>query len=131
MRNSSTGTVKKRVIKALRFCAVLLLIIVPITVSKVYAEPSTSNEERSRIIVSLGDSYASGEGIEPFYYQDYPVSKKVQEQDWLAHRSKKSWSGRLTLSGVRGTMAENRGTNWFFAASSGATTYHLPHTQRK
>lgn len=131
MRNSSTGTVKKRVIKALRFCAVLLLIIVPITVSKVYAEPSTSNEERSRIIVSLGDSYASGEGIEPFYYQDYPVSKKVQEQDWLAHRSKKSWSGRLTLSGVRGTMAENRGTNWFFAASSGATTYHLTHTQRK
>ncbi len=76
-----------------------------------------------RVIVSLGDSYSSGEGIEPFYGQDEKdLSKKINNFDWLAHRSQNAWSGMLTLPGVEGTMAENRGTHWYFAAVSGATT---------
>ena len=76
-----------------------------------------------RVIVSLGDSYSSGEGIEPFYGQDEKdLSKKVNNFDWLAHRSQNAWSGMLTLPGVEGTMAENRGTHWYFEAVSGATT---------
>lgn len=77
------------------------------------------------ILVSLGDSYSSGESIEPFYGQDAEFSVKCQNPDWIAHRSEKSWPGMLTLPGVNGTMNEHRGENWFFAAASGAETKHL------
>lgn len=85
----------------------------------------------SQIIVSLGDSYSSGEGIEPFYGQDETKAQRVNNDDWLAHRSKNSWSGMLTLPSVTGTMAENRDTHWFFAAVSGAVTNNLSNVQNK
>ena len=85
----------------------------------------TGGYKRSRIIVSLGDSYASGEGIEPFYGQNNPIQVKADDNDWLAHRSMKAWSGMLTLPTVDGPMSEHRGTNWYFVASSGATTEHI------
>ncbi|MBO7406902.1 MAG: hypothetical protein J6V14_04665, partial [Clostridia bacterium] len=88
-------------------------------------------EREGTVIVSLGDSYSSGEGIEKFYGQDKPYDEKKNDPDWLAHRSENSWSGMLTLPAVDGTMAENRGTNWFFVAASGATTYHLKNRQSK
>ena len=78
-------------------------------------------------MVSLGDSYSSGEGIEPFYDQDKKAKEKVKSPDWLAHRSTKSWPGRLKLQGM--TMSDYKGENWFFAAASGATTYNLNNTQ--
>ena len=78
-----------------------------------------------RVIVSLGDSYSSGEGIEPFYGQDAEMSVKCQNPDWLAHRSEKSWPGMLTLPGVDGPMRDHFGENWFFAAASGARSHHL------
>lgn len=90
------------------------------------AEPSKSD----RIIVSLGDSYSSGEGILPFYGQlddagnEAPLSARVSDPDWLAHRSTKAWPGLLTLPSV-GKMADNRDTHWFFVAASGAETKHL------
>lgn len=89
----------------------------------------------SKVIVSMGDSFSAGEGIEPFYgtkkigsiSPDYlekteNVSKKELKNDWLAHRSIYSWPGRLTLPGVKKQMAYNRNKNWFFVASSGAVT---------
>ena len=78
-----------------------------------------------RILVSLGDSFSSGEGIEPFYGQDAEASDKCRNPDWLAHRSEKCWPGMLTLPGVDGPLKEHRGENWFFAAASGAKTNHL------
>ncbi len=84
-----------------------------------------------KIIVSLGDSYSSGEGLPPFYGQDKAAAEKVSDPDWLAHRSAKSWPGRLKLKDVSGTMADHRGTNWYFAAASGATTEHLTQEQAK
>ena len=81
--------------------------------------------EGAAVIVSLGDSYASGEGNEPFYGQEAEMAVRCQDPDWLAHRSEKSWPGRLTLPAVDGPMREHRGENWFFAASSGAETKHL------
>lgn len=83
------------------------------------------------IIVSLGDSYSSGEGIEPFFGQDEEMSEKINNEDWLAHRSEKSWSSLLTLPGVDGTMYENKDEYWFFRAASGATTDNLPHLFHK
>lgn len=94
--------------------------------AEIFATELNSNSDR--IIVSLGDSYSSGEGIEPFYDQDLPIVERVKSKDWLAHRSTKAWGGMLTLPGVDGTMAENRAgsaPNWFFVAASGAETKHL------
>ncbi|MBO7406901.1 MAG: VWA domain-containing protein [Clostridia bacterium] len=88
-------------------------------------------EREGTVIVSLGDSYSAGEGIEKFYGQDEPYNKKKQNSDWLAHRSENSWPGMLRLPAVEGTMAENRGTNWFFVAVSGATTEHMKGHQYK
>ena len=90
-----------------------------------------------KIMVSLGDSYSSGEGIIDeqensfFYGQDKPVSEKINDPDWLAHRSEKSWPGMLKLSGVEGTMASKRNANWFFVAASGAETKDLKTKQVK
>ena len=100
----------KRIISLLLCCAVLLFMVRPVAAANASAE-DTAGEDR--VMVSIGDSYSSGEGIEPFYGQSKPAYEKVADQDWLAHRSEKSWSGRLTLNGVNGTMAENRGKNWF------------------
>ena len=79
----------------------------------------------SSVLVALGDSYTSGEGIEPFYGQNAPFSEKLKNPDWLAHRSEKSWPGMLRLPGVEGILADHPGENFFFAAASGAETKHL------
>jgi lysophospholipase L1-like esterase len=84
----------------------------------VYAEEI----EEHQIMVSLGDSYSSGEGIEPFYGQYNDKSEKVKNPDWLAHRSKYSWPGMLTLPRNEGTMNDNKDEYWFFEAASGAVT---------
>ena len=77
------------------------------------------------VIVSLGDSYSSGEGIEPFYGQEADMAARCQDPDWLGHRSEKSWPGALTLPAVDGPMRDHRGENWFFAAVSGAAAPDL------
>ena len=109
---------------------------------------TAEDRESDRIIVSLGDSYSSGEGIEPFYGQlksdlvdsgDYmglyneaetvSQDQKVNDSDWIAHRSQYAWSGMLYLPGVEGNMAENRGVHWFFSAASGAETKHIKYLE--
>lgn len=85
------------------------------------------DKRRDRIVVSLGDSYSSGEGIAPYYGQG---DRKSHNYDWLAHRSEKSWPGLLVLSDL-GKMADHKDDRWFFAAGSGATTRHLRARQEK
>ena len=84
------------------------------------------------VVVSLGDSYSSGEGVEPFFGQ-YDETPELND-DWLAHRSELCWSGKLRVPGPDGediTLSENRNSddnpdgNWYFVASSGAETRHL------
>ena len=86
---------------------------------------SAGADESTRVIVSLGDSYSCGEGVEPFYGQEEEMAVKCQNPDWLAHRSPAAWPGLLTLPGVDGPMKDHRGENWFFVAASGAMTDHL------
>jgi len=98
---------------------------------RAYAANGSTAPDRDRIIVSLGDSYSSGEGNDPFYGEDdfremmesgrQPSS--WEDYDFLAHRSTIAWPGQLKLDGVE--MKKKRGTQWFFAASSGAQTYDL------
>lgn len=105
------------------------------------------------IMVSMGDSYSAGEGIEDFYGFDWvwsqletqnrygfpydfnkDPSKKYLYHDWLAHRSEKSWSGQLELKGLDNAMKEyktnpgeqnGRSGQWYFVAASGAETKHF------
>ena len=120
-------TRKTKFICTLLCCAVFVSLLLPFLGDFTVK----ADEEKNMIMVSLGDSFSSGEGIEPFYGQDLSNYSKVRNQDWLAHRSKSSWSGMLKLPGVEGTMSENRGDNWFFVATSGAETKHLKNSFEK
>ena len=108
------------------FIPIALLCLICFTNKMVLAE-----EIGIEIMVSLGDSYASGEGIEPFYGQGKPVEQKIKDSDWLAHRSQNSWSSMLRLSKNDGTMAYYKDGYWVFAASSGAETKHFKEGQEK
>ena len=110
---------------ALLLCAVLLL---PLMCFGTDAQAAAVPKAHGTIIVSLGDSYSSGEGMEPFYGQDKDMSERCSDRDWLAHRSEKSWPGMLTLPMVDGMMREHRNVNWYFAAASGAETKHINRT---
>ena len=93
------------------------------------------------IVVSLGDSYASGEGNEPFYGQDKPLDQKVKDKNWLAHRSEISWSGQLMIPGLEHPLSYYRWDDeycgsgpecrWYFVASSGATTADIISKEQK
>ena len=121
--------------------SVLLAItfIIPNFPVNVYAENNNSDPV---IVVSLGDSYSSGEGIEPFYGQEKPLDEKVKDLNWLAHRSQKSWPSLLKIPGMdKGdvignynveTASESSEYQWYFAAASGAETKHFSkEMQRK
>lgn len=115
--------------KAICIVTVLLLFVVSVADGKGTVS-FADKTDGSKIIVSLGDSYASGEGVEPFYDQDDPY-KQYNSLDWMAHRSEKSWSGQLTLPSVNGPMSKHKDENWFFVAASGATTEHMKGEQLK
>lgn len=102
------------------------------------------------VIVALGDSYSSGEGIEPFYDQNLPFDRKSKSESWLAHRSILGWPGRLEATGLDGirhrmttVSAGNLNSvddvlshyandeNFHFVASSGAEVTHLYTGQEK
>ena len=55
-------------------------------------------------MVSLGDSYSSGEGIEPFYGQNESTADKVKNQGLASHMGLKKLA-RKTYSG---------GSKWFY-----------------
>ena len=107
-------------------CIMFLISFIPMTT--ICAEVDKTSD---RIIVSMGDSYSSGEGIDDFYDHNLPFAERIKSEDWLAHRSQNSWGGQLRLTNVDGTMAENRNTNWYFVASSGAETVHITGEQYK
>ena len=95
---------------------------------------NTSNND-TMVVVSLGDSYSSGEGMTPFYGSEKSLANKVKDEDWLAHRSKISWPGRLSFPrsvGINGTLKDynvkevtNAKCKWYFRAVSGAETKHI------
>lgn len=85
------------------------------------------------IVVSLGDSFSSGEGIEEFYDQDKELKDRVKSEDWLAHRSKESWPGLLRVPSMETdtTAKDYKDFYWYFEAVSGAVTANLLSTQEK
>ena len=83
------------------------------------------------VVVSLGDSYSSGEGNAPYFGQD--SKNKYENEDWLAHRSTNSWPSRLVVDGVelkdcncsQQTGGDDGAVQWFFYASSGAVAKNI------
>lgn len=124
---------------ALFLSLVMLLGLLPAPVRAEAAE-----DDRDLVIVSMGDSYSSGEGIEPFYHEKPSDLSNLSEllyytptEDWLAHRSTKAWGGQLVLGDI--LMSEHRydpldpvsDPHWFFVASSGAKSRHIEKPQLK
>lgn len=68
------------------------------------ASPAQATHE-DPIVVSLGDSYSSGEGNELYYNQIYP-GDKTKDYDWLAHRSMYSWPGQLVVPSEESPYAQ-------------------------
>ncbi len=123
----------KTIIKRALSLAMCVIISINLNATYVKAEESDFDENNDDpiIVVSLGDSYSSGEGIEPFYGQDKNTEDKVTDPDWLAHRSQESWPSKLRIQGLDGTLADHRDENWYFVAASGAVTDNLLKTQKK
>lgn len=130
----------KKKIKCLISVLLAMLQVLLCSMTSVYGDTVTSSN--TVIMVSLGDSYSSGEGIPPFYGQkiNASINEKVKDEDWLAHRSTKSWPSLLKIPGIFGTMKDynvkNTNTSmickWYFKASSGAETKHFnQETQSK
>lgn len=123
----------KKKIKCLISVLLAMLQVLLCSMTSVYGDTVTSSDPV--IMVSLGDSYSSGEGIPPFYGQKANASKKekAKDEDWLAHRSTKSWPSLLKIPGISGTMGNYKVGNihtpatceWYFKASSGAKTEHI------
>lgn len=117
----------------------LLIFLLVFTMIPLSLVVEAKDGKESKIIVSLGDSYSSGEGLGAYYGEELPLEIRVKYFDWLAHRSKESWPGRLTLPSVNGSMSANRGGcigerrfgNWYFAATSGAETKHMLQPYQK
>lgn len=117
----------------------IIATVVLISTVKINAGFTYANDNQDKVVVvSLGDSYSSGEGIEPFYGQEKSLKEKVKDENWLAHRSTKSWPSLLEISGIDGKMKDywSEDTNssvceWYFAAVSGAETKHFKDKQQK
>lgn len=93
---------------------------------EVYAKNELDNDF---VVVSLGDSYSSGEGIEPFYGQEKPIDEKINDFDWLSHRSQNSWPSMLIVNKKK--LSDGKDNYWHFVATSGATTKNLSKSFKK
>ena len=102
---------ERSLLKTLFACVLFLFILEGLIIP---AGSACASESGQPVVVSLGDSYSSGEGVEPFYEQENLLGK-FGEEDWLAHRSKKAWAGQLVINGTRLSDIKDRG--WYFAAA--------------
>ena len=84
---------------------------------------ATSRARERAVIVSMGDSYSSGEGIEPFIHQDWSWPDKVRDEDFMGHRSTKSWPLQLRVP--------NKDVTHYFVASTGAVTANIDQSEQK
>ena len=104
--------------------AAAILLALAVALAAFLAAPASAHAEAddgTPIVVSLGDSYSSGEGNEPFYSQD--SDDKYSIEDWYAHRSTLSWAGRLQVNGV--TLSDIKDEGWYFYATSGAVAANI------
>lgn len=82
-------------------CVLAVFVALIIAVAPAYADDDVEPEPEAvsdpPIVVTMGDSYAGGEGNEPYFGQDNTY--KYWNQDWVAHRSASCWSTQLVVGG--------------------------------
>ncbi len=118
--------------KKLKISVCMLLMVFAVNVCAPVVSVADDNSNKPRVVVSMGDSYSSGEGLDPFYGNSDPNSG-AEFTEWLAHQSKYSWPGMLELP--EGKLSDykaktypeytynpNEKIQWYFVASSGAET---------
>ena len=114
MKNNNIRLISRTLSIVLATC--LLIVGYPINVN------ADDNISDPVIMASLGDSYSSGEGIEPFYGQEQSLNDKVKNENWLAHRSQKSWPSLLQIPGLSGTMSNLTVDSQFLNNAIGASS---------
>ncbi len=114
-------------VKSLLLSLVTMFIVIIMMFPAVDIEVSAYNyEDDCRVIVSMGDSYSAGEGLGDYYGEELPESQRMYDQDFLSHRSKKSWPAMLKRNLNGSEAIENQiDKNWFFVAMSGAVTKNI------
>ena len=109
----------------------MVIVLLCLVSSSVFADENddsiAATARKTRVIVSMGDSFSAGEGIEPFYGSRYSDGDELA--DWLARRSIDSWPGQLRLPTV-GEMRDYKDgkgedAQWHFVAASGAVVWHI------
>lgn len=116
---------------------VLICLVMLLNSISAFAADTPNQENDMPVVVSLGDSYSSGEGVQPYYGQK--TSDKHTCEDWIAHRSSCAWPGLLQYNGkyLNTARAQNPSVldgltvdydsckdngSWYFTAVSGAVT---------
>ena len=124
-----------------RSISVLLVttLITSVFAVSTYAE---NNDADPITVVSLGDSYSSGEGIPPFYGQtdpqgkQLPIQKKITDNDWLAHRSPKGWPSLLKFPDSGETLGHykvdsvNKALKYNSTTRKNCSACRLSHSQK-
>ncbi|MCD8004031.1 MAG: hypothetical protein LUG88_09030 [Clostridia bacterium] len=137
----------KRILRSIfciAVCAVLLVEALPVYAA--YSSGGWSGNGRSTpVVVSMGDSYSAGEGIQDYYDQNTGTYRFTSE-DWIAHRSTNAWPGLLKFDGVELntvkalnlTVSEglhstsgSSGGSWYFVASSGAVCDEITSSKQE
>ena len=93
--------IKRYIKKVVIYICVITTMLSSLPIQVTATETEKEKEADYKIVVSLGDSFSSGEGIEKFYGQDLPLGLRVKNEDWLAHRSTQSWPGRLKIPNTK------------------------------
>ena len=113
---------------ALLLCVSLLLPLFSSAAGAKGNQPPWETNGGKFHVVSMGDSYAAGEGNPPYYGQDAMIVEKSEDPAYLGHQSEDNWAGQLEVDGLPGKLRDYRGTQWHFVASSGATTENIKQT---
>lgn len=129
---------RKRIVQLISNSAsavvILAILVGMLPAANVSAENSTKKDPI--VVVSLGDSYSSGEGVEPFYGQEKKTEDKIKDENWAAHRSRKAWPALLKIGNKTTGDYNVEETNssemkWYFKAASGAKTKDFKGKQEK
>ena len=101
-------------------------------------ENPQSGSDGPLVVVSVGDSYSSGEGLEDYENEHAQRTERAEFERISAHRSGLAWPGLLTFSDdAGGTLtlrdycsplyadATEAPAYWYSVTASGATTEHL------
>ncbi len=123
-----------------RICCAALALVMGLSSIPVYAFAEDDLNDPF-IVVSLGDSYSSGEGIPEFYGpvqssgesdEDF-WNRRLASNDFLAHRSRASWPGQLKFQEIPNNRTidfykvpdgetSDADIQWYFVAASGAVS---------